>query len=256
MSYQIDCDETNRASLVERYLLGGMRKKERLEFEEHLEACHDCLQQLRESRNIVTKLKNAAEEAGWTENQVAQLDRLYSRGSLFQNINWRLAAKIAIVFLGVVIVPFLWWANKAETKMATLVNLERETRLLTGETDYTDNLKKILLLHKEGDDKNVIEVLNSNFSKFDEATEIATAERLLGLSFLLTEKPDTALNHLQRALLTQLPEAEQLTFLYIAKAHLLMGNKLGALSALKKAAGLHIRFDKEALQLIEKLEHL
>jgi tetratricopeptide (TPR) repeat protein len=256
MSRQIDCNETNRASLVERYLLGGMRKKERRAFEQHLEACHDCSQQLRESRKIVTTLKNAAEKAGWTENQVAQLDRLYSRGSLLQNINWRLAAKIAVVVLGVFIVPFLWWANKAETKMALLVNLQRETRLLTGETDHTGNLQKILALHKEGKDEMVIAALDSSLSTLDETIEKATAERLLGLSYLFNEQPDSALNHLQHALRTQAPDAEQLSYLYIAKAHLLMGNRLGAISALKKAAGLRAIFTAEAAQLIEKLEQL
>ena len=135
MKSNMQCNENDRAGLVERYVLGGMHKKERLAYEAHLQRCEACKKQLKESQKIVAKLKSAAQSAGWTENQVAQIDRLYSRGSLLQNINWRLAMKIAIILIVIVILPFLWWANSTETKLALMVTLERETGLLESETD-------------------------------------------------------------------------------------------------------------------------
>ncbi|MFQ5627904.1 MAG: anti-sigma factor family protein [bacterium] len=256
MKSKMQCDENIRANLVERYVLGGMRKKEKLAFEAHLESCEACSKQLQESQKIVNRLKHAAQSAGWTEGQVAQIDRLYLRGSLLQNINWRLAMKIAIILIAVVIIPFLWWANKIETKLALMVFFERETALLVNETDQTGYLQSALTLHQQGKDREVIANLTTSFSQFELPAEKATAERFLGLSYLFIDAPDSALIHLHNAQIDCGPDAEQLSFLYIANAHLLMGNKLGAMSALKNAAKIHSRFRDKALELKERLDKL
>ena len=252
----IQCDSENRALLAERYALGGMQKKEKQAFEAHLATCTLCTKQLQENQKIVNKLKDAAAEAGWSEKDVAKIDRLYARAGLARSINWWLTLKIALLLMAFVIVPFFWWANQDATKMALLVSLQRESSLLAGETDLSGQLQPLFELHKNGRDEEVVAAGRAVLPQIAETDERATLERLLGLSFLFTDQPDSALPHLQKAQLTGNPYAEQKSHYYAAQAHLLMANKLGAIAALKHAEKIQSDFTEKVVSLRDQINNL
>lgn len=256
MNDQIQCNDANRATLVERYALGGMRRKEKRAFKAHLQSCPFCARQLQENRKIVDELKGAAKDAGWSAKDIAEIDHLYARAGLSRGINWKLTLKIAVILTALVIIPFVWWANKPATKMALLVSLSRETEFLAGDNVSNADLQHAHALHLDGRDREAIAALQPLLQHLKAPTAKAKAERLLGLSYLFIEKPDSALLYLQKSLAESDGQSEQLCFYYIAQAHMMMGNKLGALAALKNGERSHPAMTEKMRQLHDRIQAL
>lgn len=256
MKDQFQCNDENRGLLVERYALGGMSKKEKLAFETHLKTCTFCAKRLQENQKVVDKLKGAAKDAGWSEKDISEIDNLYARAGLSRGINWKLTLKIALILTVVVIIPFTWWANRPATKMALMVSLNRETALNVEDEASIPGLQHAFELHKAAEDDAAIAELKQIAANITSETARITIERLLGLSYLFKSEPDSALPHLQSAVAESNDSDEQMSFIYIAQAHLMMANKLGAVAALNKARQSHQPVPAIVSLQLEKLNEL
>lgn len=257
MSKVVNCAEAKRTVLAERYLLGGMARRERARYSRHLESCNACRAQVAQTAALIADLESAAENAGWDAGQVKRIKQLYRhRRGMMQNFNWRLAGGIALLLTLVIIMPFVWWANRPETKMALLVSFEREQ--IDAGSSRSDSLiwAEIGELHQTGDDDGVRARLLELLPGLDDPELICTAHRFVGLSALFLKQADEALPHLQIASGVRNPAAEEKAYWYIANAHLMLGNKIGAKAALHKVVSLRSKRRLHASRLLEKLAAL
>lgn len=251
------CNDKNRTGLVEKYLLGGMSEKTRQSFEAHLKHCDKCLGQLNASRKIIADIRRAARKAGWDPDQLDELSTLYARKRLLRHMNWRLISLIALGLCLVVVLPFFWWANKPETRMALLVSLERERTLDPTITGEQMQLSRALSLHMAGKDERCAGVIADlvKLADLDAAVRV-NAERLYGLSLMFQKKPQHAVPHLQRAAATTDPDLEQRAHWYLANAFLLLGDAESARTFLNKTLASSGPFQNEAADALQNLEKI
>lgn len=256
MPKRFKCDDAKRAGIAERYVMGGLSRRERARYEAHLAACKQCQKQLEAARKVVKELKSAAAEAGWSQEQIDRLDRLYSPQGLLQNINWRLIALITLILGVVIVVPFIWWVSQPQTRLSLHVAFERERRALSESEADNAVIRRALEMHERGKDREVIAYLHNNLAMVVQPESRLAAHRLIGLSYLFLSKPDSALEHLTIAATAQDTIAAQCSEYYMAQAYLLSGNKTGAIGALRRASEVPGPLQTRALELLETLRAL
>ncbi len=253
MGSSLLCTEANRQELAERYLFGGMGRKEKQRFEEHLSECQACQDQLQQSRKMLNELKQAAENAGWSQKEIEQLSRLYAPRGVFTQFNWRLILAITAVLFIVFVLPFIWWANKPETKMRLMASLEPEFR---PEKTLPQGLREAVQLHEKGEYEQAVNRLVQLAEKPDYQPFGPMIHRLIGLSLMLKKEPERALPYLQKSLADTSAEAEEKSLWYMANAYLMIGNKPGAVRFLEKVIAREGRYRERAVELLDRLKNL
>ncbi len=256
MSAKIDCENTDRAELVEKYLLGGMGRKAQKEMESHLKECPDCSAVLKEQQKILSRLTKAARKAGWKQEQIDEISNFHKRRSLFKNMNWKLVLIIAGVLFAFTAGPLIWKSQDPQFQLQQLAELELERRLDPGVTDSSGALQNALNFHQTERHNDALLVLNKTSASLEKLEYIVFAERLIGLTYLHLQKTDSAMTHLHSALKSPSPALRQRAFWFIAQGHLLAGNRQGAESALRSAEQLPGEFKTLAQELLLRLNEL
>ena len=254
MSKTIECRDDNRHELVERYLMGGMKRREKEAFAAHLETCQACQRQLKEGEVMLKKLQKAARKAGWSEGDIALLSRLYERQGMFSHVNWRLVLIISVT-LFLLILPFIWWANQPETKMKLLFSLKPDEVLLQETPPTRGELVEPFRRFEAGEFDRVILDIEDRLSRLPEP-ELFQAENLLGLSYLFEKQPEKAVIHLQKALALATPEDRDRLLWYLANAHLRLGDRERAQSYLRQVVRKGGPFKSQALYILERMKIL
>ena len=252
MAKNFVCNDDNRHELVERYVMGGMKRREKEAFAAHLEECPDCRRQLKESQAMLKKLQKAARKAGWSEGDIALLSRLYERQGFFSHVNWKLVAVIS-VSLFLLVLPFIWWANQPETKMKLLFALKPKEVILQQTPPVRGELVEAFRQFESERFRQAIELLEAKLARLSD-DELFQAEKWLGLAYLFEKQPEKAVIHLQKALALASAEEEGMMLWYIANAYLRLGQREAAETHLRKVAETHPSLKSQALYMLERLK--
>ena len=253
MGSTLVCSDANRQELTERYLFGGMRKKQKLAFEQHLKECEACQKQLQQSQQMLNELRQAAENAGWSPGEIDQLSRLYAPRGVFSQFNWRLVLVITLVLFAVFVLPFIWWANKPETKMRLLASLEPEYQI---EGTLPEELNQAIEAHQSGNHDRAIQELMHFVDQPTYQPFWPLIHRVIGLSFMLKKEPERALPYLQKSLANASSRAEEKSLWYIANAYLMLGNRSGAMRFLQEVIEQRGQHQDRARAILDRLKKL
>lgn len=253
MGHPTMCHDDNRQQLAERYLFGGMRRREMRAYEEHVAQCAACQEQLRQGRQMLAELKTAAKNAGWSRKEIDNLSRLYARRGPFAQINWRLVLAITAVLCAVFVLPFIWWANRPETRMRLLVSLQPES---VDVAQLPEPLQEPVRLHQLGRQEQVIQRLmplstDSRYRAFWPAIQ-----RLIGLAYLLEKQPERAIPHLQRSLADTSASGTERAAWYLANAYLLIADRPVAERFLEAVVAKNGEFKEKAGFVLEQLQKI
>ena len=262
----MNCDQIMTDEIAEKYLLGALSEADKEAFEQHYFVCPRCFEELQTYRALRLELKRTA-AAIRAEPAVTRI-----------GWKWAWAAATAVVVL--VIGASIWLREKGpstpsvqtlgqqaparqqpvEPSVPSLSELAQVQPLpyvpvtLRGpEDEARRQFRQAMRLYSKGDFQAAIAGLRSASKLDPKAPDISF---FLGVCYLLTGRPDTAMNHLRATVrLGDSPYLEDAHF-YLAKAYIQKRNLDAARGELRKLIELQGERKKEAQWLVEQIELL
>ena len=257
----MNCEQVSLNELAERYLLGQLSQADQEAYELHYFECARCFEELKAHQVLQTGLKRSASAIRASE--------------LPRRIAWRMVwAPIAVMII--LLVGFGVWqgwrwydtrtgpataAQKVEQSPSNIPSLillaavepAPYTRVtLRGNEDEATREFQVAMRHYlKKDYAGAITGLRASLRRDPDAID---ARFYLGVSYLLTNQTDSAVEELLRTTSAgDSPYLEGAHF-YLAKAFLHKNNPARAKDELRKAVALRGRYEAEAQKLIEALQ--
>jgi tetratricopeptide (TPR) repeat protein len=263
---EMDCDQISKDELAEKYLLGHSTEAHQEAYERHYFECPRCFDELQAHQALQTELRLQAAAI-----RAESLPRRVIWG-------WRWAAVAAMIGLVVGLAVLELWqthgvANRTQAvaKAPPPSPAERVPSLpslsvlavepppyalvtLRGSADEaTKEFQSGMRRYLEADYAGAIRALHSVLKIDPDAID---ARFFLGISYLMTEQTDWAIEELRRtAALGNSPYLEGAHF-YLAKAYLRTEDLTTAEYELKKTTELHGSHEIEAVKLLQQLQVL
>jgi tetratricopeptide (TPR) repeat protein len=262
----MNCDQIIKREIAERYLLRGLSEADQEAFEQHYFECPRCFEELQTYRALQLELKRAA--------PAISAERADTRiGSTWA---WAAAAAVAVLVIGVstwlrekgpvtrsVQTPVQQAPARQQPVEPSVPSLSELTQVQPPpyvpatfrgpEDEARRQFRQAMQLYSKGDFQAAISGLRSASKLDPKAPDISF---FLGVCYLLTGRPDTAINHLRATVpLGDSPYLEDAHF-YLAKAYIQKRNLDAARGELRKLIELQGERKKEAQWLMEQIELL
>ncbi len=193
---------------IEKYLLGELSEEEAHQLEKHYFSCNECFEALEEYSALRSEL---------ADDRWAVRAETPSAG-----VRWGWAWTVAVVLVGIGLGLWLWSQGPVKVHDAELVRLSaigpapyQPKTLRSSASEGEEQFHKAMLPYQEGDYPEAIRRLDT-FVELDPESWIG--HFYLGVSYLLTDQPEPAVEILLEA--TQSPLMEERARFYLGKAYL------------------------------------